>query len=439
MSRYATESTAQTHDAEHRIDLATALTRTPDGDVEHPLLFTGFLTRPDVAAAGILAVADVAGTRYADVGAGARLASLDPVITASGDLMRFESFSADNGVHARLDLLPEALGSADVGFGTTNVDINPATRLALAQIHRGEALHLTVGTNGLTASSISSTHVERRVELPDRWVRALAEVPSMMARMEVRADLTSLAVRRLFASLPRVQPPGPELHLVPVASDARVVASPVPGSVPIPGVTRLRGADRILRHVRRLTVHADEFGSTAWVFDLGDSRLTIALTPGPFRSFAGEGQLLGLLARDDAAPAGRRLLLALDWSPTIDPVALEPQTGLAEDEVTAGLAWLAASGRVGYDLTDQAWFHRELPIDAEQVIRDHPRLVAARRLARTGAVVGRGEFGWTVAGSRRRPYDVAPDFTCTCAWRDAHLAGRGPCKHVLAVLILNRP
>jgi hypothetical protein len=57
-----------------------------------------------VAASGILA--DVAASRYADLGVAARLAALDPVVTASGDRLRFESFSACNSVYARLDLLP---------------------------------------------------------------------------------------------------------------------------------------------------------------------------------------------------------------------------------------------------------------------------------------------------------------------------------------------
>src|SRR5207244_2600771 len=82
-----------------------------------------WLTRPDVAAAALLAVADVAATTYADFGLAKRIAHLDPVVTASGDRLRFESFSACNGVHARFDLLPAGIDSGEAGFGSTNVDI----------------------------------------------------------------------------------------------------------------------------------------------------------------------------------------------------------------------------------------------------------------------------------------------------------------------------
>ncbi len=136
MTGYLAESRLTGAADGQQLDLATALALTPDGPVANPVFFSGFLARPDVAAAGLLAVADVASHRYADAGLAKRLANLDPVVTAGGDRLRFESFSACNGVHARLDLLGEALGSAEVGFGTTNVDVNLPLRTALARVNR---------------------------------------------------------------------------------------------------------------------------------------------------------------------------------------------------------------------------------------------------------------------------------------------------------------
>jgi hypothetical protein len=94
----------------------------------HPRFFAGFLTAPVAAAAAILAVADVAATRFDQSAA----ASLDPVVTAGGGLLRLESFSGCGGVYARLDILPPGLDGDDVGHGTTNVDVNPPLRRALA-------------------------------------------------------------------------------------------------------------------------------------------------------------------------------------------------------------------------------------------------------------------------------------------------------------------
>jgi hypothetical protein len=106
-------------------------------------------------------------------------------------------------------------------------------------------------------------------------------------------------------------------------------------------------------------------------------------------------------------------------------------------DVVAGLAWLSASGRLGYDLVDRAWFHRELPVDSDRVLRRNPRLVAARALASDGAVKPDGD-GWQVRGSRGDLYSVSSRLRCACLWETEHAGGRGPCKHILAVLISSR-
>ena len=89
MNGYQALSELTRADGGHRLDPATALGATPGGLVANPTFFSGFVDRPDVTAAGLLAVADVAGSRYADAGLAKRLANLDPVVTAGGDRLRF--------------------------------------------------------------------------------------------------------------------------------------------------------------------------------------------------------------------------------------------------------------------------------------------------------------------------------------------------------------
>jgi hypothetical protein len=434
MNGYLTSSRVTAAGNGQQLDLATALGMTPAGPVSNPVFFTGFLARPDVACSGLLAVADVAAARYADAGLAARLASLDPVVTAGGDRLRFESFSACNGVHARFDLLREGLGSSEVGFGTTNVDINLPLRTALARIGRAEPLHLSVGQDELRAATMSATLVERKVNLPERWIRGLAEVPSLTRSMTAVAELRGPHIGRFIAALPRVTPPGPVRYVLPSPAGWRISRHSMPGSVPLAGSSRLRGSDRVLRHASRLTVHVSPHGSTAWVFDVPGGRFTLVLSPDPFRGFSGEGTLLTLLTRGDAEAVGRRLVGELGWSPVVDPVDLANRTGLSSSDVATGLAWLASSGRVGYDLAEGAWFHRELSVEADRALRRHPRLTSARRLVAHGAVET-AEDGWCVRGSHGDVYSITRQLHCDCAWESEHAAGRGPCKHILAVLI----
>lgn len=437
MTGYVVESRLVTERDGGHLDLATALAQTPDGSRSHPVFFQGMLTRPDVAAAGLLAVADVAASRYADAGLGARLANLDPVVTAGGDRLRFESFSDCNGVHARFDLLRDGLGSSEVGNGTTNVDINPGLRTALARIGRAEPLHLSVGRDELRVSTPDQHHVERKVRLPERWIRGLAEVPALARGMQIKGELVGPRIVRFLASLPRVAPPGPSLHVLPTPSGWRLAQRPVPGAIPLPGASRLRGLDRLARHATQLTAHAGPNGTTAWVLDLPGSRFTLVVSPDPYRGFSGEGTLLAMLTNDDAEGVGRRILPALDWSPVIDATALAAQIKATAPQTEAGLAWLSASGRLGWDLTEQAWFHRELPIDSEKIVRRHPRLVAARQLLERDAVK-EADAGWQVTGSHGYVYQLTRELHCGCTWHYNHGDSRGPCKHALAVILTLR-
>lgn len=436
MTSYLRESTlSERLDGQH-LDLATAEGLAPGGRVANPVFFSGFVDRTDVAGAGILAIADVAASRYADLGLAARLKALDPVVTASGDRLRFESFSACNSVYARLDLLSAALGSSEVGFGTTNVDINQPLRTALATLRPSDPLHLSVGHTELRASSPASTHVERKVTLPDRWVRGLAEVPNLCHGMRPVATLDGPRIIQLIAKLPRTQPPGPDVHLRRVGMTWHVARTPVPGGIPLLGSARIRGSDRVLRLARSLTIHQHDAGATAWVWELPGARLTLALSPDPFRGFSGEGTLLATLTRPEAEEAGRRILSELGWEPTIDQADLARRTHLDPGAVEAGLAWLAASGRLGYDVSERSWFHRELPVEAEKVLRRNPRLAAAKALVAGGAVHPNGTT-WLVY-SGERVYSVGPGATCTCQWATEFGDTRGPCKHLLAVSLTLR-
>jgi hypothetical protein len=424
------------------LELQTALGRTDQGLVDHPELFRGFLTHPHVAAAGVLAVADVAANRYADVGLAKRLANLDPVVTVSGDRLRFESFSACNGVHARFDVLPDGIESGDARFGTTNVDVSQPLRTALAGVAATTLMHLAVGDDELRVSTPEATFTEEQVVLPERWVRAFGEAPTSAASMAQVAELRGPAVAAFLGSLPRAGSPGPTLHLRPVAGTLRPMLDAGPGTVLLDGTARLGGAARVVRFASRMAVHQDPHGATAWVIDVPGGRLSLQLTAAAYRGFSGNGSLLSLLARPEARRDGQRVAGALRWEPQVDRAALAGALAMTTVEVEGGLAWLGASGRVGYDVAEETWFHRELPVaDLDAVLRRHPRLVSAQRLVDTNAVRLEGN-SWHVRGSTTDGYtvraDAGGDLVCDCAWADDHRAGRGPCKHVLAVLVVSR-
>ncbi|MEU9321016.1 SWIM zinc finger family protein [Streptomyces sp. NPDC048295] len=424
------------------LGLETSGGLTPRGVESHPRFFSGFLTSPRIAARGLLAVADVASARYYRT---APPSSLDPVVTGNGDRLRFESFSGCCGVYARLDVLQEGLDGARTDHGTTNVDVNNPLREALSRIAGDDPLHLRVGPDELAVTTMDGPVVEKKVPLPDRWLRGFAEAQVVSAGFDLRAELPAAEAVRFLRSLPRSSGNASRgaQWVIPAGKALRPTTRPVAGAVCLPGPERLVVLQRVLRHATSLRVYgpvADGAATaSAWEVVLPGMRLTLTLSPEASRGFSGEGAVLDALATDDAAADAELVSVLLAWEPRIDLADLAEQSGLTVERVRAALTRLGTAGRVGYDLADASYFHRELPYDADRAERHNPRLVAARQLAGSGAVVLDGDTAAVASGERR--YQVRERdgmLSCTCQWWADYRGRRGPCKHALAVRMVRR-
>ncbi|MFE0424646.1 SWIM zinc finger family protein [Streptomyces sp. NPDC058953] len=428
------------------LGLETSGGLTPAGAEDSPTFFAGFLESPQTAARGLLAVADVAAARYVRPEL-RRL--LDPVVTGNGDRLRFESFSGCCGVYARLDVLRDGLGGAETGRGTTNVDVNDPLRNALSRLTGDSPLHLRVGPGEMAVTTLDGSVVEKKVPLPDRWLRGFAEAQVATAGFDLRAELSAAETVRFLRSLPRSRSGGSSrgaIWVVPSGRTLRPTTRPVAGAVCLPGPERLEAFGRLLRQAKALRVYGPPVVDgtpvpTAWELVLPGMRLTLTLSPDAWRGFSGEGGVLDSLSADEAEEDAELLSVLLAWEPEIDPVELADRSGLPVARVKASLVRLGTSGRVGYDVADAAYFHRELPYDARRVERHNPRLVAARELLAAGAVTADADGVSAAVASGGRVYrvrDAGGRLRCTCAWWAEHQGGRGPCKHALAVRMARR-
>lgn len=213
----------------------------------------------------------------------------------------------------------------------------------------------------------------------------------------------------------------------------------------LPGPERLIALQRVLRHATALRVYGpavtgDATAAGAWEAVLPGMRLTLTLSPDASRGFSGEGGVLDALATDEAAEDAELIAVLLAWEPRIDVGELAAASGLPAERVRAALVRLGTSGRVGYDTAEAAYFHRELPYDAERVERHNPRLRSARALVAAGAVALDGSLGTVTAddGHVHRVRDDAGTLSCSCVWWAKYRGGRGPCKHALAVRMVRR-
>ncbi|MEV6306648.1 SWIM zinc finger family protein [Actinoplanes sp. NPDC051861] len=406
--------------------------QTSGGPAAHPRFYTGFLTDPGAAATGLLAVAEVARTRYFRP---VSPASLDPVVTAGSDRLRFESFSGCCGVYARMDVLPAGLDGEIVAHGTTNVDVNVPLQRALTRVGRTDPMHVAVGPDDLTVTTFDGPLVERKVPLPSRWLRGFAEAQVLTARFDPRAEIGVAEARVLLNRLPASDKS--VLWAVPAGRSLRFTSRPAPGAVCLPGAGRLAALKPFLRYALTLRVYGPAVAagsgpvSSTWELSMPSLRLSLTLSPEPYRGFSGEGAVLESLASDEAADDADLVSALLSWDPTIDVDALATAAGIDARRVRDALTQLGTSGRVGYDVAEAGYFHRTLPYSAAVVDRMNPRLAAARTLAAAGAVTASPDVSTVRSGDE--VYQVRNASSCTCPWWAKHRGERGPCKHALAV------
>jgi hypothetical protein len=393
----------------------------------------------------LLVVGEVARTRYYEPPQmiAARIRAADPVVTSNVDRLRFESFSACAGVYARLDLDPGSLEGVPADWGTTNVDFNPPMRAALAQVHDADAMLMHVGQDEVRLTTLAGSAVERKVPLPERWLKGLAEVQVASAHMLLRHELLTVEARRFLQSLPRTRSRS-VAWATPAGRGLRLASRPDSSAVCLAGPERLRLLEKLLPFARSLRVYGPEPASprgaepSAWELVLADARLVFVLSPELFRGFSGEGGVLHDLAASDDEVVDA-VADHLHGEPGIDPGAVAEELGLQRPAVWTALAALGAAGRVGFDLGAPGFFHRELPFDREALAGMHPRLLAAEQLVdedcvqltEDGAAVKSGDVDYLVRwenGAAR----------CTCAWFALHRGERGPCKHVLAAELARR-
>jgi hypothetical protein len=397
--------------------------QTSGGRAPNPRFFTGFLGDSQQAATALLAIAKIAGTRYFQPTT-ERLR--DPVVTCNGDRLRFESFSGCCGVYARLDVLSGALDGEVHDRGTTNVDVNEPLRRALARVTKGDPLHLTVGPDQVEVGTLDGAIVEKKVPLPPRWLRGFAETQVLTSRFDLKAELAPADAQRFLKTLPKGRA---AVWAVPSGKSLRLSGTASANAVCLAGPNRLETLIPLLRFAKAVRLYGPPADgkpiASGWEIDLGAQRLTLVLSPEVNRGLSGEGAVLDGLAAGDADTDAELVGALLDFEPRVDIADLAERSGLTTARVKDALAQLGTAGRVGYDLAEASYFHRELPYDGADVQAMNPRLRNAKALVEQKAVRWDGDTA--LVGDHRVNGEA-----CTCQWWAEYRGGRGKCKHVLA-------
>jgi hypothetical protein len=367
-------------------------------------------------------------------------AMLDPVITASDSKLRFEGFSGCCGAYVMAAIPAAAIDGSFLRRGTTNVDFNDPMRAALTRLNDRQVTRLSVGAEAVSLASGAGKVVEKKVKLPSRWVRGFCESHIYQGRLEPRAVLTGMQARQLMQLTPR-SPARRPLYLQTRSDGARWSTMNSPGGIRVGGAHRLKVIEPLIRQASSLRIWVDRDSSvSAWIVENPSGSLMLMLSPDLDRGFSGEGQALEGLSGGDGRQHLSAIRAQLKWQDALSVRELALAASLDNGSVERSLSVLGTQGVVGFDLSEQAYFHRELPFAGDAIEKYQGRLEGARELAAETAVTavpGSGPDQVFEVLSKDAVYRVTlvagGEWRCTCPWYGKHKGQRGPCKHLLAV------
>jgi len=192
----------------------------------------GFLLRIALRALGELIWSDDTWLSAIDI--------LDPVITVHPDRIFFEAFSQDQSAYGCLIVDPSLFETeGEVVTGTTNIDFSAWLWGALGEMRTSRKTMFRIGAEGFEVSSAGAGgRFEKKVDLPDSWVRGFLQVQAAMGlpgtRVSVKPiDLLS-AIRFIRFSKAKVSPRALRYEFEP-GQDARLILEPWEHLVPLEG------------------------------------------------------------------------------------------------------------------------------------------------------------------------------------------------------------
>ena len=301
---------------------------------------------------------------------------------------------------------------------------------------------LSIGAKQTQIITETKKSIEKKVALPDRWIKGLGNVQVYLSEMELAYRLSKMEAIQLFKSLPKT----------PVKQDYYLVKrgiysfSPVatPNAVKIGGIHRLNVLQNLLLLCESVFVYRNESEqSVAFVVNFKDMEMLFLLSDSVFRGFSGEGRTLESMT--NAIP--------MDWviglntffktNETFNPTMVAIENNIALSTMNTLQSTLSSLGLLGYNPLDNSYFYRRLPFKLQRLLKFNPRLENARKLNENNEVQiieqSANYIKAEVKGTADVKHIVIGDglhYQCTCNWYTNHKTHRGLCKHILAVKIL---
>jgi hypothetical protein len=418
---------------------------------------------------------------------------LDPIITVHPDRVFFEAFSQDQSAYglviADRDLFePEG----DVHCGTTNVDFTSWLWNALGEMRTSRETWFRVGPSGFTVKTEGGHgRFERKVDVPDTWVRGFLALQAGMAmpgtRLQARpVDL--LSVIHFMTNNRATTPPRALRYEFEPGQPAKIVLEPWEQSFTLKesqhnyqekrtirtwGRRRLKLLERILPYAESVTVYLKGRAMpTFYAVKLPGITYLLGLSGWTGNLWTNTGGYASLT--DDEGVTDALVHRAFEEMRAKSAVSVEDlakKFRMPLEKASAALVRLCRQGRAIFDVERRDYRHRELfeePADEAKYFPPDPRKEAARKLIADGEVhvascspeetrkvrtlttplgMENREVvyrNWRVKGrvAKEKGVEVVVNDmgriifgTCTCAFFKENLLNQGACEHIQALFL----
>lgn len=267
----------------------------------------------------------------------------DPIVSVQEEATFFEAFSIDESAYARVQLPHSGMYfDQDPVPGTTNIDFSVSLEREFARTRSYRPLHLGVGTQRVSVDTGVSSAVERKIELPESWVRGLVEVQAALALAPVSFTVSAAALAEVLARLESQREkegprsllfdltPGqpPQITIEPWGDVFTGGKDPYqddePRRIRVWGRRRLRVLTDLLPYADAVTVRLLDDGMPSfWTLTIDDITLTVGLSGWTTQDWAGKARFSAFVPASAADPdTAQKALELLRERLTLRPLSL---------------------------------------------------------------------------------------------------------------------
>lgn len=396
---------------------------------------------------------------------------LDPIVSVQDDATFFEGFSVDESVYGRVRLAHESLDSHDaIKPGTTNIDFGIPLEREFSRIRTYRPLDLTVGAQAVQIETEAGAAIEKKIDLPESWVRGLVEVQSalMLSPVTLRLSPAFVAdiVARLEAEKEKHGPRSLKFRLTPnepvsveiepwgtvVVDHTSKYTGDRPEEIRVWGRRRLLILKDVLPDVTSLDVRLLGSGMPSfWTVHVDDVELTVGLSGWTALDWSGRARFSALMpSANVSTQLMTRAAAQLKSSGRLNPGQLAGSADVGEADARGALQKLCIMGKAMFDPDTASFRWRELYPEFDLTKLSAPALEERKgiELQASGAVSIESESiedgrrtrvaSVSDATDRTTTLETDPDgrvtyAECTCVYFRANKLREGPCRHIVAL------